>query len=379
MFFNMLLKTADDLSECDSQLRAAIREPKNEESAAAALTNFKTYVEKVGQQVIAAGGDARSKPKESSVPYFISYFWQIQNRDVWPVYYTSSVQANEDMNLWQETGNVGNDYPEYKRLHETLLKIFSEAAGRHLTLYDVEHVFWFKSRQSLAGDTAVRPAATPEKPAATAPATGAEPALAEPPQALLPDSYVPPIVGVIPKLALNDPELQEAARRSGMTLERALEKSINAAFIVLGYETTLLGQGKGRVPDGQAIAVDDQYAIVWDAKARADGYKMGTDDRVIRDYIDTQSRILKRRGSILKVYYLIISSSFSDEFDELIETLKMQTNVNEVCLMETAALVAVVNQKLRAPLDVSLGSDGLQRLFTSSGVITEDTVLEKLA
>jgi hypothetical protein len=47
--------------------------------------------------------------------------------------------------------------------------------------------------------------------------------------------------------------------------------------------------------------------------------------------------------------------------------------------METAALVAVVNQKLRAPLDVSLGSDGLQRLFTSSGVITEDSVLEKLA
>jgi len=141
----------------------------------------------------------------------------------------------------------------------------------------------------------------------------------------------------------------------------------------------LLGQGKGRVPDGQVIAVDDQYAIVWDAKARADGYKMGTDDRVIRDYIDTQSRILKKRGSILKVYYLIISSSFSDEFDELIETLKMQTNVNEVCLMETAALVAVVNQKLRAPLDVSLGSDGLQRLFTSSGVITEGSVLEKLA
>jgi len=192
-------------------------------------------------------------------------------------------------------------------------------------------------------------------------------------------SYVPPIVAVIPKLGMNETDLQEAARRSGTTLKRAVEKSINAAFTVLGFETQLLGQGMGRVPDGQAIAVDESYAIIWDAKARADGYRMGTDDRTIRQYIESQSRVLKRGRGVRNIYYLIVSSSFFDDFDDLIRSLKMETNVNEVCLLEAAALVAIVDQKLRAPLSVSLGPDGIQRLFSSSGIITAADVLENLA
>jgi hypothetical protein len=63
----------------------------------------------------------------------------------------------------------------------------------------------------------------------------------------LPESYVPPIVEVLPRMARNETLLCEAAKASGTSLERAFEKSINAAFTVLGYETKLLGQGKGRV------------------------------------------------------------------------------------------------------------------------------------
>ena len=50
------------------------------------------------------------------------------------------------------------------------------------------------------------------------------------------------------------------------------------------------GQGQGRVPDGLALAQDDNYAILWDSKIRKGGYSMGTDDRAIREYITTQSR-----------------------------------------------------------------------------------------
>src|SRR5258708_21935734 len=178
---------------------------------------------------------------------------------------------------------------------------------------------------------------------------------------------------------MNDPDLQEAARSSGTTLDRALEKSINAAFTVLGFETQLLGQGMGRVPDGQAIAVNESYAILWDAKARTDGYSMGTDDRAIRQYIETQSRVLKRGRGVRNIYYLIISSSFSDDFDDLIRSLKMETNVDDVCLLEAKALVAMVDQKLRAPLTVSLGPDGIQRLFSSNGIITAADGRENLA
>lgn len=383
MFFNMLMTLADDASECDRQLKSVIRVPINEEDAATLLRNFRSYVIRIGQQFVDGGGDPRGRPKEGSISFFVSYFWQIQQRDIWPVYYTNTVQMIEGMNLWEATGEVGDDYLSYKRLHETLVDVCSEATGRPFNLYDVEHMFWFKGGKSFASAGPTQTDAAPESPSIVVTAGTPIPNLlvkVQPaPEAHLPDSYVPPIVAVIPKLAMNDPELQETARRVGTTLERAFEKSINATFTILGYETQLLGQGAGRVPDGQAIAVDESYALLWDAKARTDGYRMGTDDRIIRQYIETQSRGLKRSRGVRNIYYLIISSGFSDDFDDLIRTLKMETNVNEVCLVEAAALVAILDQKLRAPLSVGLGSDGIQRLFSSSGIITASDVLEVLA
>lgn len=377
MFFNMLLKTTKDTSECDNQLKAAIREPASEEDAIARLRKFREYVVRVGQEFVDGGGEPRSRPKASSIPFFLSYFWQIQRRDVWPIYYTNTVQMIEGMNLWQATGEIGDDYLTYKLLHETLVQIFSETAGRPFSLYDVEHVFWFKSGRLFAGNAPTQPSARSERPGAVV-EIGSAP-ISSQPASMPPDNYVPPIVAVIPKLALNDLEFQEAAKRSGTTLDRAFEKSINAAFTVLGYETQLWGKGMGRVPDGQAIAVDEFYALLWDAKARSDGYTMGTDDRIIRQYVEAKSRELKRRGGIQKIYYLIISSSFSGDFDALIRTLKMQTHVNEVCLVEASALVAIVDRKLRAPLSVSLGPEGIQRLFSSSRPITVRAVMENLA
>jgi hypothetical protein len=93
------------------------------------------------------------------------------------------------------------------------------------------------------------------------------------------------------------------AKSSGTSLSKAFEKSIHAAFTILGYDTKLLGQGMGRVPDGLAVEPDSSYAILWDAKVREGGYSMGTDDRAIREYVNTQSRELKRRRSLRNIYY----------------------------------------------------------------------------
>jgi hypothetical protein len=179
-------------------------------------------------------------------------------------------------------------------------------------------------------------------------------------------------------MARNDSELAEVSKASGTSLERIFEKHVNAAFTVLGYETTLMGQGQGRVPDGRAVAVEDFYAILWDAKARADGYSLGRDDRVIREYVTTQSRELSKKRSLRNVYYLIVSSKFADDHDEAIRTLKMETGISEVCLVTAEALVAMVNARVRDPLQVTLGVDGLQRLFSTSGIVTAKTVQDTL-
>ena len=160
----------------------------------------------------------------------------------------------------------------------------------------------------------------------------------------LPESYVPPIVAILPAMARHEEWLVEAAKRSGTSLERAFEKNIDAALTILGYETKLLGQGHGRVPDGRALALDENYAILWDAKVRLNPYSLGTDDRTIREYITTQSRELSRRYR--NIYYVIVSSSFADDFDDTIASIKMETEVSEVILLEAEALVAIVEAKI---------------------------------
>ncbi len=73
-----------------------------------------------------------------------------------------------------------------------------------------------------------------------------------------------------------------------------------------------------------------------------------------------------------------MSSKFSDDFDDVISGLKVDTDVNEVIQMEAEALVEIINAKLRNPLEISLGSDGIQKLFTNSGVLTSKQVRESL-
>jgi hypothetical protein len=134
-------------------------------------------------------------------------------------------------------------------------------------------------------------------------------------------------------------------------------------------------KGMGRVPDGLAFDSDNSYAIMWDGKIRESGYNMGTDDRAIREYVHSQGPSLRRFRNI---YYLVVSSKFLDDFDSSIRSIKMETEISEVCLLEAAALVAMVEIKLRNPLQVSLGADGIQQLFSNSGIITAETVAQTI-
>ena len=357
MFFNQLFNAAADINELDAQLKAALAVPPTDDAARRRMRNFAEYVSTVGKQFIDRGGSHYSRPKVSSVPYFLSYFWQIQDRHSWPVYYTNDVNVTTDLNLWQPTDNLEEDYLTFKTLLQELCEVLPRHIEHPVDFYFLEHVFWFKGGQPFPP--------SPEGGGTSGP----------PPS--LPDSYVPPIVAVLPSIAESNPGLAEAARASGTTLERALEKHVNAAFTILGYETKLLGQGRGRVPDGLAIDHDHSYALLWDAKVRSTAYSIGTDDRVIREYVSSQSPGLKRRA-LRNIYYVVVSSAFAEDYEDAVRMLKMETDVSEVCLLEAKALVAMVDAKLRAPLDVTLGPDGLQRVFSSSGVICANAVREIL-
>src|SRR4051812_10932598 len=91
MFFNMIANTADDVAECDGELKAALAKPDSEEMARSRIKTFTSFVRRIGDEHVESGGSKHGKPKLSSVPFFLSYFWQIHDRTAWPVYYTNSV------------------------------------------------------------------------------------------------------------------------------------------------------------------------------------------------------------------------------------------------------------------------------------------------
>jgi len=370
MFFNMVVNVAEDAEKCDQELKDALIVPANEQAASARIKGFHGYVKRLGESWVARGNTRHGAPKLGSIPFFLSYFWQIQDRNVWPIYYTNAVQTMTDLDIWQPSGDIAVDYLTFKRLHEELAKLFRDASKKPFGLYDVEHVFWFKGVHPY--DTVKAEKATEVSPTAQSVRPTVTPELER-----IPESYVPPIVAILPAMARHEQWLEEAAKRSPVGLDRAFEKSINAAFTILGYETTLLGQGQGRVPDGRALAHDENYAILWDGKVRGEPYRLGTDDRTIREYINTQSRELSRR--FRKIYYVIVSSSFADDFDDTITAIKIETDVSEVILLEAEALVAIVEAKLRAPLELTLGLEGIQRFLTKSGRLTAEMVRKHIA
>jgi hypothetical protein len=371
MFFNMVVNVSDDEAECDEELKAAIALPAVEDIASSRIKTFHSYVRRIGNEFVERGGSKQGRPNPGGIPFFLSYFWQIQDRLTWPVYYTNSVNTMIDLNLWQPSDELAADYVAYKHIQEKLAALFTKASGRPFDLYLVEHVFWFKGGNPYGEAKPLRDAEKLPLPQPKPRAVIDDASISR-----LPESYVPPVIAILPNMARNEPGLEDAAKASGTSLARAFEKSIHAAFTVLGYDTKLLGQGSGRVPDGLALELDNSYAILWDAKAREAGYSMGTDDRAIREYVMTQSRELKRRRALRNIYYAIISSGFKDDYDDLIRSIKMDTDTNEVCLIEAPALVAMVDAKLRNPLQVSLGPDGLQRLFSNSGILTGEDVLK---
>ena len=143
----------------------------------------------------------------------------------------------------QESGEVDQDYVTYKQLHETLIELVLKELGREFSLYDLEHVFWLKGGNSVrtATLTSLRNAGTISTPNSQRNGAPSAPAYLD---RTLTDDYVPPVVAIIPRLAANDPTLKDIARETGTTIDRAFEKSCNAALTVLGYDTKLLGQAR---------------------------------------------------------------------------------------------------------------------------------------
>lgn len=167
------------------------------------------------------------------------------------------------------------------------------------------------------------------------------------------------------------PVVHDLVEHSG-NKEKALEfeRGVNLVFQMLGFDVQDYGQGTGRNPDGIAKANQHGYAILIDAKSRADNYKIGTDDRTFIEYINKFSEPLKKSG-FKNIYLLIVSSGFDSVSATAIKNIKIETQV-VTTLLTSKLLLKILSSKIRTPRLFDLKK--FQELLIEDGEVTEKRI-----
>jgi hypothetical protein len=110
MFLNLLMRTASS-AQLNKALRAALQAPFNEPDAESKISQFVHFVEKTQASARTAGA---YPPKAGYAPYFLSFFWEAQDR-TWPIYYPRSRSALVRAGLFREAGPLSQRYVTYRR------------------------------------------------------------------------------------------------------------------------------------------------------------------------------------------------------------------------------------------------------------------------
>lgn len=133
---------------------------------------------------------------------------------------------------------------------------------------------------------------------------------------------------------------------SDVSLSTLFERRTADAFRSLGFEIQPLGQGTGRNPDAIAIASRERFAVLIDAKVRANGYALGTEDRKFLEYAINHGKELQRQG-FDKVYLVVVGSSFREgDLKKLTEYLS-DSPVRSVGMLTATALMRIVEDSIR--------------------------------
>jgi len=114
---------------------------------------------------------------------------------------------------------------------------------------------------------------------------------------------------------------------------KEFESAVSRYFKFLGYKTTYLGQGHGRVPDVIARYIDDtvyarSYGIIIDAKATSERYTFAANDvRKMKEYIlNIGGELMKEM--IARHAFAFISSEFVDNVKKPLEEIATETGIN---------------------------------------------------
>jgi hypothetical protein len=361
MFFNLLLKTSESEEQnkkLTKLLKECIAEPKN---LADALSKVEV-MEKYTSNIFNKAPDKRKTPNPGSVCYFLSYFWQIHNYQLWPVMYSSIIVSFTDIGLWSEQATQKDAYNTFYKLNEEIKQILSAHTGRSISNWEAEHSFWnFRTITAY-------PKGTSKVKKEVAETDGEQIVSALKEASFNIYDYLPPITAKLIELG-NETENSSAAKGSNY------EKAVVEVFKQLGFDEVIhLGQGKGNEPDILIKQRTDGTAFIIDAKGYANGYNLSVaDDRAIRDYISRHCAKLHKEG-IRKIGFLIVSNSFKTDLDGFINDLTWNTDVKRFKLLTSDALLHLLAYKFKGVIQLQ---DIIESFIGLGNVISKTDIIQK--
>lgn len=360
-FFNQLTKNLDDtgLDKVQELLRETISEPKDTTEALIKIEKLEKYC----QNIYSKAKDKRLVPNPKSVGYFLSYFWQVANNEKWPIYYTASILALEDIKLWHEKPIQRDNYEQFFLLNEEIKHFLSDFTKKKISNWEVEHAFWHfrgnpnkksENKKTTKTNVATKPEKEPEDNNLFVSASFD-----------LSDYIIPKVAKLV--------ELGNSTDKSSTQKGYEFEKIVAEVFEQLDFEVDTLGQGTGRNPDAIVKFREENTAFIVDAKAYNNGYSLGTDDRAIREYISHYCPKLKKEG-YHKIGFIIVSNEFKTNFDNFINEITWNTEIKRFILLTSEALLYLLAFKTKNKLSLANIIDsiiGLGNPVTSQNIIDE--------
>lgn len=355
-FFNQLSKNLNDkeLKHVEHLLRSTIEEPNNLQHALAKIEQLETYC----VQLSSKAKDRRLVPNSKSVGYFLSYFWQIANPEIWPMYYTASIQALKDVGVWTDKNTQKENYEQFYFLNEKIKTLLSEYGKEKISNWDVEHAFWLymgnpnkkmEEKKVKAEETLVNTPTNPQRKASFE----------------LTEYLIPRVSKLI--------ELGNSTELSASKKGHDFEKIVAEIFSQLDFDVEFLGQGTGRNPDAIIKCRSENTAFLVDAKAYLSGYSLGTDDRAIREYILHYCPLLQKDG-YKKIGFIIVSNEFKSNFQHFIHDITWNTDIKRFLLLTSEALLYLLAFKTKDKLSITSIIEsvvGFGNLVTAEDVINE--------
>jgi len=343
MFFNMLYKSSNDKKALKVLLLEVFKSPKDIQKAKEKINKIIDFV-----KIHSDGGDKRKVPRIKSVLYFISYFWQIQNPETWPIFYNSLEQTLTELGFLVSNEDLPNYYEEFYNVNIELLTILKEK-NNSANLWFVEHIFWkyFIQQQEILE--------TPEQ-------TKTEKKHIEKTEPI--SEYIPPVISNLIELSLNEANPGD------------FEKKTYILFQMLGFDTDLMGQGKGRMVDIIARAnLEKPYILLVDCKARSKkDFKLSAgEERTVVEYIKNFAYNYPR-DSKLETHYLIISSGFRNDDDDIRRKIKGETGT-DVSFITIQELIFLLVKKLQ---NWDFDLERIKEVFQREGLISKDVIQDIL-